>query len=53
MAKNELDFEWTVKDVDKAFLDAARGEGEGESKTVKSNLLEKLKAQAGLNKAKQ
>ncbi len=54
MSKNELDFEFTVKDLDQMVLDAARGKGQGENKpeTAKPNLLEMLKSKGQLNKVK-
>ena len=45
MAKDELDFEFTVKELDQMVLDAARGEGiEGNKGEVKRpNILEMLR----------
>jgi hypothetical protein len=44
MSKDGLDFEWTVEDVDKAFLEAARGEEteENKVKAKKPNLLNRM-----------
>jgi hypothetical protein len=44
MSKDKLDFEWTVEDVDKAFLEAARGEETDENKVKpkKPNLLNRM-----------
>ena len=50
--KDELDFEFTVKELDQMVLNAAQGQGQAENKpqTGKPNLLEMLKAKSGLNK---
>jgi len=58
MSKDELDFEFNVKDLDQMVLDAARGEGiEGNKGEVKKpNILEMLKTNGKLgqlNKGKQ
>jgi hypothetical protein len=52
MNKGKLDFEWTAEDVDKAFLDAARGEGKEQNKGARPNVLEILKSKSGLQKVK-
>jgi hypothetical protein len=49
---NKLDFEWTAEDVDKAFLDAARGEEGEQNKGTRPNVLEVLKSKTGLQKVK-
>jgi len=45
MNKGKLDLEWTAEDVDKAFLDAARGEDaeEKKAKLTRPNFLEMLR----------
>jgi hypothetical protein len=50
MSKDELDFEFTVKELDQMVLDAARGEGQNKPKTPVA--LGALKAKAGLNKVR-
>ena len=47
---DELELEWTVKDVDKAFLDAALGQGENKAK--RPNALELLKSKTALDKVR-
>jgi len=47
MSKDELDFEFTVKELDQMVLDAARGEGQNQAK--KPVALEALKAKARLH----
>ena len=44
MSNDELDFEWTVKDVDKMFLEAAKGEEpeQNKVKAKKPNLLNRM-----------
>lgn len=55
MSKDELDFEFTVKDLDQMVLDAARGD-EGQEKgakiTKKPNLLEVMRTGGQLEKLK-
>jgi len=50
MSKDELDFEFTVKDLDEMILKAAQGEAG--NKATRPNVLEALKAKAGLNKVR-
>jgi hypothetical protein len=50
MSKDELDFEFTVKELDQMVLDAARGEGQNKPK--KPIALEALKAKTALNKVR-
>lgn len=52
MSKDELDFEFTVKELDQMVLDAARGEGQSKPQTGKPNLLEMLKSKGELNKVR-
>jgi len=47
MSKSKLD--WTAEDVDKAFLDAAKG-GEEKPKTARPNFLEMLRTGGQLGK---
>ena len=50
MSKDELDFEFTVKELDQMVLDAARGRAQNKAKG--SVALEALKAKTGLNKVR-
>jgi len=50
-SKDELKFDFTVKDLDQMVLDAARGES-GQNKGKRPNALEVLKSKMGLNKVK-
>lgn len=52
MSKDELDFEFTVKELDQMVLDAARGEGQGQNKAKRPIALEALKAKTALNKVR-
>jgi len=52
MSNDELDFEWTVEDVDRTFLEAARGNGviDNKPKAERPNFLEMLKTGGYLGK---